>query len=466
MAVTKIWPVRDNLGRVLDYAENHLKTANPEAYSPQELNDLQNVLGYAANADKTSQQFFVTGVNCIGEIAYEQMIATKQRFGKTGGNLAYHAYQSFAPDEVTPEQCHRIGVALAKRLWGDRYEVLVTTHLNTHCVHNHLVVNSVSRIDGKKLNNNYAMYFDGLRKESDNICREHGFSVVENPGRSGNRYVREAEKRGEPTMWNIIRSDIDEAVRRSVTDRQFYQVMRQWGYTFDFNPNRKYPTLRAPGTAKATRFKTLGEHYTPEAIVRRILAQQIPNRPPPRPKIQQYQYKGSFRNMQYVSGLYVLFLIFTLLLRKIRNINRVETHPQKQRFTPEMREAVRRMERYSDQTRLLCRYKLKTDTEVTTFVENKKEELSTLERSRNKVYSRMKSAKTPKKLAELKSERDELSKQITALRKEVKTAQGVLTGWEDVRRKIREQRELDKQYFDREKQQSQQRKRGHEHGAR
>jgi hypothetical protein len=79
MATTKIWPVRDNLARVLDYAENHLKTANPAAYSPQEIKDLREVLEYAANDRKTARQFYVTGVNCIGDIAYEQMTATKQQ---------------------------------------------------------------------------------------------------------------------------------------------------------------------------------------------------------------------------------------------------------------------------------------------------------------------------------------------------------------------------------------------------
>jgi hypothetical protein len=324
MATTKIWPVRDNLARVVEYAENHLKTANPNAYTEQELRDLRDVLDYAADEDKTAQHFFVTGVNCIAETAYEQMTATKQRFGKTDGNLAYHAYQSFAPDEVSPEQCHRIGVALAKRLWGDKYEVVVSTHLNTHCVHNHFVINSVSFTDGKKLNNNYAMYFDVLRKGSDDICAEMGLSVIENPGKSpGNRYMREAEKRGEPTIHNVIRADIDEAIKRSMTDRQFYTLMKSWGYTFQFSEKRKYPTLRPPGSAQVTRFKTLGVEYTPERITRRILEHGRPLIVPAvKPTVRRYRVHGSFRDMRRVSGLYVMFLLFVIILRKIINHNR------------------------------------------------------------------------------------------------------------------------------------------------
>ena len=67
-----------------------------------------------------------------------------------GGVLGYHFIQSFQPGEVTPEQAHAVGLEFAKRLFGKRYEVVISTHLNKHHLHNHLVVNSVSCIDGQK----------------------------------------------------------------------------------------------------------------------------------------------------------------------------------------------------------------------------------------------------------------------------------------------------------------------------
>ena len=75
---------------------------------------------------------------------------TGKRFGKTNGVVAFHAYQSFREGEVTPEQCHEIGVALARKVWGGRFQVLVATHMNTDNLHNHFVINSVSYVDGKK----------------------------------------------------------------------------------------------------------------------------------------------------------------------------------------------------------------------------------------------------------------------------------------------------------------------------
>jgi len=68
------------------------------------------------------------------------MRAVQKRFGKTDGVVALHAYQSFREGEVTPEQCHKIGVALARKVWGKRFQVLVATHMNTDNLHNHFVI--------------------------------------------------------------------------------------------------------------------------------------------------------------------------------------------------------------------------------------------------------------------------------------------------------------------------------------
>ena len=96
------------------------------------------------------------------------MLRVQQHFGKTGGNVAYHAYQSFKPGEITPEQCHTIGVALARAMWGDRYQVVVATHLNKAHLHNHFVWNSVSFLDGKKYDDNMVPAQKRIQTRTDN----------------------------------------------------------------------------------------------------------------------------------------------------------------------------------------------------------------------------------------------------------------------------------------------------------
>ena len=154
MAVTKIWAIHDSVSRVVDYCSNPEKTR---------LTDLEQVLIYAANKAKTldegEQSYAVTGVNCRAETAAQEMSAAQRRFGKTGGNVAYHAYQSFKTGEVSAAECHRIGLETARRLWGDSYQVLVATHFNTGTYHNHFVVNSVGMWDGRKLEAKYGVYY-------------------------------------------------------------------------------------------------------------------------------------------------------------------------------------------------------------------------------------------------------------------------------------------------------------------
>ena len=156
MATTSIWRVKGWLGKVVIYVENPDKTENPAFYERQDMTDrqaqgLSDVIDYAVNSEKTQKadeatevmQQFVSGVNCHPATAREEMIAVKKRFGKEDGTVAYHGYQSFAPGEATPEMAHEIGVKLAQQLWGDKYQVIVATHLDKEShLHNHFVVNA------------------------------------------------------------------------------------------------------------------------------------------------------------------------------------------------------------------------------------------------------------------------------------------------------------------------------------
>lgn len=147
MATTGFWPVKANLLALIKYTENPEKTAEDN------FNALHDVIDYDMNGDKTEQRLYVTGINCLPETVYERMMTTKRQFHKEGGVLAYHAYQSFKAGEVTPQECHRIGIETAKQMWGDRFEVLVTSHVNGEHLHNHYCINSVSFADGAKFKN-------------------------------------------------------------------------------------------------------------------------------------------------------------------------------------------------------------------------------------------------------------------------------------------------------------------------
>ena len=265
MAYTSVIPVR-RLDRAVKYVMNIEKTT---AVS------LQDALDYAANRDKTEQSCFESSDACTLETAFADMRQTKERWHKTGGVQGYHLVQSFAAGEVSPELAHQIAKKLADRVLGGRYEYVIGTHLNTGHIHSHIVWNSVSCVDGKKYRSNYKSYVTEIRAVSDELCRKYKLSVIdtENSNHVAKPYAEWlAEKNNQPTWRTAIRQDVDEAIRQSLTWRQFLTVLDRKGY--EVRMGRKYPVLRPPGKERFVRFKTLGKRYTPEAIQTRILYPQ------------------------------------------------------------------------------------------------------------------------------------------------------------------------------------------------
>ena len=133
MATTSLWRVKGYIGKVLLYAQNPDKTTNPEVIEvPENVNrdSLEDVIAYAGRESATNKRQLVKGIHCSSDRAREDMLRVKRSFGKADGTIAYHGYQSFAEGEVTPELAHKIGIALAREVWGDRYQVLVCTHLD------------------------------------------------------------------------------------------------------------------------------------------------------------------------------------------------------------------------------------------------------------------------------------------------------------------------------------------------
>ena len=227
MATTKIWSVKCSVKNVIDYATNPEKTTE---------SDLETVIDYAMNGEKIASRdektCYVSGVNCSTDTALDEMLEVQKLFGKTKGNVAYHCYQSFRPGEISPEECHRLGVELARRMWGADYQVLVATHLDKNHLHNHLVCNSVSLIDGKKFNCNKGAY-TRFRRLSDDICRENGYSVIEKPRGKTPRQIYMAEKMGEPTRYNLMREAIDESISLSTDMDDFFALMRMRGEKYE-----------------------------------------------------------------------------------------------------------------------------------------------------------------------------------------------------------------------------------------
>jgi len=448
MATTAIWDVKDRLDRVINYAANPNKTENLD-FSSSDYQGLQNVLEYAQEDGKTEQQFYVTGLNCDPATACEQMTRTKLQFQKTDGILAFHAYQAFAPGEATPESAHAIGVKLAKELWGDRFEVVVSTHLDKNHLHNHFVLNSVSFRDGKRYYDNNATYAF-MRKVSDRLCREHSLSVIENPKRGKSKQYAEwkAEQEGKPTWRGLIREDVDKAIVAAMTFTQFIAVLRKEGY--EVKTGVKYMAVRPPGKERFVRLKTLGDNYNEEAIKQRIMENRNPKRPPPlpEPKRKRCTFKGSFKTAKKITGLQALYLQY---LYKMGILPKHHASPKRTRFL--LREDLRHLEEIIAQTKLLCRNHISSREQLSAHQSGLEQKMASLSDERKSLYNKIRRCRDDEQGPAYKKEIAGLTKQINLLRKEVQLCTGILSRSDDKKEKLQrikqeeiEQRKEEKAY--------------------
>lgn len=277
MATTSIWKVKGRVDKVIRYAENPEKTSfeSPDRDFPGGLED---AIGYAAQPSKTDGRRLVSGLGCLPETAAEEMRATKRQYGKTGGIVAFHGYQSFAPGETDPQTAHEMGVALAAELWADRFEVVVATHVDREHLHNHFVINSVSYADGRRFHRDASCY-RRMREASDRLCAERGLSVIEGGAPGAARHYSEwaDERAGKPTWRSLVKADVDDAVAHAATERQFWANLAALGYEVK---RGKDISVRPPGKERFVRLaRNFGADYTAEGISRRILENRRPQLP-------------------------------------------------------------------------------------------------------------------------------------------------------------------------------------------
>lgn len=434
MAVTSIWRVNGWLGKVVVYVENPDKTTNPEFYENRDMperdcQDLDEVISYAVSSHKTQQvneeldnlERFVSGINCNPSTAREEMMAVKKRFGKEDGTIAYHGYQSFAPGEATPEIAHQIGVELARRLWGERYQVVVATHLDkANHLHNHFVLNTVSFVDGKKYFRSAKDYHD-LQATSDALCREYGLSVIEYPQPGKGKHYGEwrAEQEQRPTWRGIVRSDVDEVIRQSMTEQQFFENLHRKGYEVKVG---KDISVRPPGKERFVRLaRNFGEGYTLDGIRRRILEQSRAVRPlpEPAPKRKHYRVSGNWQTRKKVTGFRALYFHYCYLL----GVFPQQKKQNRKRLHFLLREDLIKLDAITQEARLLAEHRIDTAQQLSSYQGELESRIAAVSDERKQLYRKQRTVAVKSDeaaSAEVSTAIAMLSRELSQLRREVK----------------------------------------------
>lgn len=338
---------------------------------------LREAVGYALNRDKTEQDLFESAIGCTLETAFADMRRVKKMWHKEDEVQGFHLVQSFAPGESTPEQAHQIGLELAENLLDGRFQAVVATHLNTGHLHNHIVWNSVSMTDGKKYRSNARTYVTQVRRISDQLCRKHHLSVIdtEKSEKAARPYAQWlAERDGRPTWKTAIRQDVDAAVLVSFTWNQFVRELEKKGYSFCLQG--KYFTLKPPGRDRPVRFKTLGEHYTPEAIRRRILEPK-PFLPAGK-KSRRRKLRTGGKPMRKLTGLRALYFSY------LYKMGALPKKPQRMSFS--VREDIRRLDKRIAQMQFLSKHRIDSREQLAALEQEAEAQISALLRERRMLY--------------------------------------------------------------------------------
>lgn len=338
---------------------------------------LREAVGYALNRDKTEQDLFESAIGYTLETAFADMRRVKKMWHKEDEVQGFHLVQSFAPGESTPEQAHQIGLELAENLLDGRFQAVIATHLNTGHLHNHIVWNSVSMVDGKKYRSNAKTYITQVRRISDELCRKYYLSVIDTQKseKVARPYVQWlAEQNGKPTWKTPIRQDVDTAVLVAFTWNQFVRELEKKGYALCLQG--KYFTLKPPGRDRPVRFMTLGENYTPEAIRRRILE--------PKPfllagkKSRRRKLRTGGKSLRKLTGLRALYFSY------LYKMGALPRKPFRSSFA--VREDIRRLDKRIAQMQFLFKHRIDNREQLAALEQEAEAQISALLRERRMLY--------------------------------------------------------------------------------
>lgn len=431
MATTKIWAIKKRLDHVIEY------TTNPSKTSKEKYSELHNVIEYAKASYKTEEQLYVTAINCDKETTYQDMMRTKRRYGKTNGNLGYHAFQSFAEGEVTPEIAHEIGVKLANELWGDRFEVIVTTHLNTNHIHNHFCLNSVSFKDGKKYYDNHSTYAL-MRETSDRLCEEYNLSVIEEkkcPKSNidySNFYKNEVKK---SNHYTIAKEDIDFAIGQAYSYKDFLSILRKMNYTVE-NRYGKLSVRKEPYKRNIRIERAFGKDYTIENIEKRIFETQTTRIPFPEERANKNKYykmskKQNLKNKKKAKGIKALYFHYCFLLK-------IYTKSNYKKYSSEMLEEIKKMDKYSKEVRFLCRNNIETMQELLTYKKSVILDRKELKTKRENLWRKNKKVQNDEEKQNNIAQINVLKEKIKKLTEEIDLINDIETRVPKIKEKINE----------------------------
>lgn len=345
--------------------------------------NLQAVINYGKNGEKTEHGILVSGINCNVDTIYEEMALTKKFFHKEGKTLGYHIIQSFKGYEVPPEKANQIGKELAEELWGDKYH-----------------------------NSNAEIAF--MKEASDRLCLNYGLSIVNTPKADKEKEFRQKNidyfNRRDEKMQKII-TDMDETINSVKKYSDFKLVLKAKGYE-NIKDGGKYLTMKTPYFSRNVRIdRVFGDKYSVQGIKERIYGYSKEELPPVanfKKKYYRKIYTGPKINkfLLQTSSLYRLYVHYLYAFKILPAKN------EYREMTPEYYKQKRKNNMIFEEINFLVRHKFESIKEVENYKLDLECKLPNLKGKREDLWRKYHKATNDNNKNIIKKEINELTENI------------------------------------------------------
>ena len=343
---------------------------------------LKRSLDYVMNPEKTQDGRLVGAINCQVDSAFEQMKATKRKFGKVDKRQGYHIILSFKEDEVNTDTAFEITRRFVEEYLGKSYEAVYVVHDNTAHIHSHIVFNSVSFVDGKKYRYEKGDWAKYIQPITNKLCQEYGLSIIDVDDGSKEKehesYKDWSEYREGSFVWaDMIKRDLDSCILQAGNYEQFLELLSDKGYEVK---QGKYLAVKPQGMTRFRRCKTLGDMYSDEAIRERIEKEDISFYREQQKEVQPVLCKCKVRRYRRakMSGLQKRYYA------KLYRIGKLKKKPYSQVW--KYRDDIRKMHKLQEQYLFLVRHKIKSAEELVSVLDNLTDKKKEASKEKSKTY--------------------------------------------------------------------------------
>ena len=224
---------------------------------------LEHSIHYILRPKKLGEANLAGGINCLPEMAYRQMKATKQMFGKTGGRQGYHFVISLKPGEGTPEIMYDIAMQFAEEAFAGEYEAVVAVHTDREHLHAHIVINSVNMVNGYKFQCRDGDWKYKFQPITNKLCEEYGLHITPAEYSKEPKNMARPQWEREQAFYEWIKQDALFCAISAENMEHFIFLLEKLGFEVK---QGKHIAVKVPGMKRFKRLDTISEDLSRESL--------------------------------------------------------------------------------------------------------------------------------------------------------------------------------------------------------